>query len=80
MKLKNIDRSNMPELNIENALQNIENINSRYLLSHLLEQLSTKDKKISPLENRASDLEVRVDECEIYSSKDCINIENPPSI
>ena len=68
----------MSELNVENALQNIENSNLRSLLSHLLEQLSIKDEKILSLENRVSDLEARVNECEVYSSKDCIIIENAP--
>ena len=68
----------MSELNVENALQNIENSNLRSLLSHLLEQLSIKDEKILSLGNRVSDLEVRVNKCEVYSSKDCIIIENAP--
>ena len=68
----------MSELNIENALQNIENSNLRSLISYLLEKLSIKDEQILSLENRVSDLEVRVNECEIYSSKDCVIIENAP--
>ena len=66
----------MSELNIENALQSIENFNLRSLISHLLEQLPDKDEKVLSLENLVSDLEVRVNECEVYPSKDCIIIEN----
>ena len=68
----------MSQLNIKNALQNLENPNLRFLISHLLEQLSIKDEKILSLEKRVTDLEVRVKECEAYSSKDCIVIENAP--
>ena len=66
----------MSKLNIENAILNIENFNVRSLISHLLEQLSIEDEKILSLENRVSDLELRVNKCEIYSSKDCIIIED----
>ena len=59
----------MSEPNIENALQNFEKSNLRSLISHLLVQLSLEDEKIISLENRGSDLEVRVNECDVYSSK-----------
>ena len=53
----------MSELNTENALQNIENSNLPSLISHLLEQIFIKDEKFLSLDNRVSDLEVRVAEC-----------------
>ena len=52
----------MSELKSENALKDIESSNLRSQKSPFLEQLTIKVGKSLPLENRVSDLEVRVKE------------------
>ena len=68
----------MAELNIETALNSIENTNLKSVILHLLDNLAKKDEKIIHLSNRITDLEGRVTELEKYSSKDCIIFNNLP--
>ena len=63
---------------IQSAIDALENAELRQILTNLLTNLTTKDDQIKALENKFAELEACVDDCEIYSSKDCIIMENIP--
>ena len=64
----------MASFEIKSAIEAIENADLRQILTEIVTNLTIKDEKIKSLENKVADL----DECEIYSSKDCIIMENLP--
>ena len=64
----------MATFDIQKATEAIENPDLKDTLSHLITQLSTKYERILAYENRITELEERVDECEKYSSKECSKI------
>ena len=66
----------MASFEIKSAREARENVDLRQILTEIVNNLTIKDEKIKSLENKVADLEARVDECEIYSSKDCIIMEN----
>ena len=49
-------------------------------LSKFTESIAEKESEIISLRNRVTDMEQRVSEQEIYTSKDCINNENMPHL
>ena len=62
-------------------LKTIQSLENDKLLSMLLkfnEIIQERDSEITLLRNKVADLEARVIEQEIYSSKDCLIIENLP--
>ncbi len=64
--------------NIKSSLEQITNSELRKLLDHILTKLDEKDAHIHHLENRVTDLELRVSEQERYSSNDCLIFTNLP--
>ena len=68
----------MASFEIKSAIEAIENADLKKILTEIVTNLTIKDEKIKSLENKVADLEARVDECEIYSSKDCIIMEKLP--
>ena len=68
----------MADFNVRETIDLIENSELKKLFLHLFTKLSAKDERILALENRVAKLEERVDECEKYSSKDCLIFENLP--
>ena len=60
------------------AIQSLENDKLSSILLKFNEIIQERDSEITLLRNKVADLEARVIEQEIYSSKDCLIIENLP--
>ena len=60
------------------AIQSLENDKLSSILLKFNEIIHERDSEITLLRNKVADLEARVIEQEIYSSKDCLIIENLP--
>ena len=64
----------------EELLQQIDQVNDpkpKSILQNLTKLLKEIDKRIVTLENKVTDLEIRMSEQERYSSKDCLIVYNP---
>lgn len=68
----------MANFDFQKALDSVDNPNLKGIFDHLLNKLSEKDNEIRLLTNRVVDLELRINECEKYSSKDSIIFDNLP--
>ena len=62
----------------QKALNSLDNPHLKGILIDLLDKLSEKDNQIRLLTNRVVDLELRVNECEKFSSKGNIIFDNLP--
>ena len=65
----------------EELLQQIDQVDDpklKIILQNLTKLLKEKDERIVTLENKVTDLEIRMSEQERYSSKDCLIVYNPP--
>ena len=60
------------------AIQSLENDKLSSILLKFNEIIQERDSEITLLRNKVADLEARVIEQEIFSSKDCLVIENLP--
>ena len=66
------------KMDLLKAIQSLENDKLSSILLQFNEITQKRDSEITLLRNKAADLEARVIEQEIYSSKDCLIIENLP--
>ena len=62
------------------AIEALKNKEIASVLSKYTKIFAEKESEIMSLRNRVTDLEQRVSEQEIYTSKDCIFIENVPHL
>ena len=69
----------MATFDIQKAVKALKHPGIKNILSPFLTEL-TKDERILVLSNRVAELEERVDECEKYSLKECLIIENLPVV
>ena len=65
-------------MDLANEIKCIENTNLSTILAKLYALILEKDSEILELLHKVTNLEERITEQEIYSSKDSINIENLP--
>ena len=63
-------------MDLANEIKCIENTNLSTILTKLYALILEKDGEILELRNKVTNLEERITEQEIYSSKDSINLEN----
>ena len=63
---------------MNDKIQLIQDPNIRDVLSYFAELLKEKDNTINLLQNKVADLQNRVTQQEIYTSKDCLIIQNMP--
>ena len=68
----------MPYFEPNEAIDAIENSQLKQILTELVTNLRKKDEQITYPENKVAGLESRVDECETYSSKQYLIMENLP--
>ena len=66
------------KMDLLKSIQSLENDNLSSILLKIIEIIQETDSEITLLRNKVTDLEARVIEQEIYSSKDCLIIENLP--
>ena len=66
------------KMDLLKAIQSLENDKLSSILLKFNEIIQERDSEISLLRNKVADLEARIIEQEIYSSKDCLIIENLP--
>ena len=66
------------KMDLLKAIQSLENDKLSSILLKFKEIIQERDSEITLLRNKVADLEARVIEQEIYSSKDCLIIENLP--
>ena len=66
------------KMHLLKAIQSLENDNLSSILLKFNEIIQERDSDITLLGNKVADLEARVIEQEIYSSKDCLIIDNLP--
>ena len=66
------------KMDLLKAIQSLENDKLSSRLLKFNEIIQERDSEITLLRNKVANLEARVIEQEIYSSKDCLIIENLP--
>ena len=66
----------MAKFDSQKALDSSDIPNPKEILTHLLDNLSEKDNQSRSLTNRVVGIELRVNECERYSSEDSIIFDN----
>ena len=65
-------------MDIRSDIQKLQDPEIKKILSSMYTMIEEKDKVIHPLQNRVTDLELRISEQERYSSKDCLIFNNAP--
>ena len=65
-------------MDIKNDIQKLQDPEIKKILSNMYTMIEEKDKVIHSLQNRVTDLELRMSEQERYSSKDCLIFNNAP--
>ena len=66
------------KIDLLKAIQSLEKDKLSSIILKFNEIIQERDSEITLLRNKVADLEARVIEREIYSSKDCLIIENLP--
>ena len=65
-------------MDIESDIQKLQDPETKKIFSSMYTMIEEKDKVIHSLQNRVTDLELRMSEQERYSSKDCLIFNNAP--